>query len=160
MPSSVTGWTPGPSRIRRFRRRKKQLRKSSHGLVLLFRVHPLVERPRTAPGKPGTAAPPLRFRPLQRVPARAKGIKCPGLPHPERQASSGFPNLVTLRIAPCLLTVFQARSAHGVSPSELSSSRAAVHRFQCRYPHVVGQPPEKRHRPPTPSQEQAPRQRK
>jgi hypothetical protein len=95
----------------------------------------------TTPSKPNVAAPSVRFGPLQRIPARAKGMKCPGLPHPERQAPTGSHNLLTLRNAPRLPAVFQARSAHGVGPSRalsLSRSRAPS---PGRYPHVVRQQP-------------------
>jgi hypothetical protein len=81
-------------------------------------------------GKPRVAAPPMRFGPLQRIPARVKGIECPGLPHPKRQAPPGFLNLLTLRKAPCLPAMFQTGSAHGVYPSEHCPSRAAVHRLR------------------------------
>jgi len=60
------------------------------------------------------------------------------MPPPERLAPSGFLNLLTPCSAPCLLAIFQTRSARGVPPSELCSSRAAVRRLRRRYPHDVG----------------------
>jgi hypothetical protein len=58
---------------------------------------------------------------------------------PRAPASSGFLDLVTPSSAPRLLALFHARSAHGVCPSELCSSRAAVRRLRrllpsCRWP--------------------------
>jgi len=81
-------------------------------------------------GKPRVAAPSMRFGPLQRIPARDKGIECPGLPHPKRRTPSGFLNLLTLRKAPRLPAIFQTGSAHGVHPSEHCPSRAAEHRLR------------------------------
>jgi hypothetical protein len=48
-------------------------------------------------GCPSHAAPPLRFPPLQRLPARRSGL--PGLPHPGL-ASPGSPNLLTPKRRP------------------------------------------------------------
>jgi hypothetical protein len=56
---------------------------------------------------------------------------------PRPPAPSGFLNLLALRSAPRLLALFRARSAHGVCPSKLFSSRAAVRCFQRQYPLAV-----------------------
>jgi len=150
MPFTVAGRAPGSSLRRRFRKSEKRIRNSSHGLVLSFR-DTQASSSRTSTRQAERAAPPLRFRPLQRIPARNKGwLDCPGMPLPERLAPPGFLNLLTPCSAPCLLAIFQTRSAHGVSPSELCSSRAAVHRLRRRYPHDVGTPLHKRHRPRAP----------
>jgi hypothetical protein len=62
--------------------------------------------------------------------------------HPtlDRPPPSGFLNLVASSSAPDLLALFHARSAPGVLPSELCSSRAAVRRFRRLCPPVVGTP--------------------
>jgi hypothetical protein len=57
--------------------------------------------------------------------------------HARSPAPSGFLNLLTLSSAPNLLALFHARSALGVFPSELSSSRTAVHRLRRRCPPAV-----------------------
>jgi hypothetical protein len=53
-------------------------------------------------------------------------------------APSGFLNLLTLSSAPNLLALFHASSAHGVRPSELSSSHTAVRCLQRLCPLDVG----------------------
>jgi hypothetical protein len=61
-------------------------------------------------------APPMRFAPLQRLPARGSGfIDAACLT--ASPAPSGFPNLSTLCSAPCLPALFRAGSAPGVAPS-------------------------------------------
>jgi hypothetical protein len=130
----------------------KNLPDASHGLGLPSRVRPTPSRrsnartasadaPEQALGRPENrtpkAAPPLRFIPLQRIPERGSGLRgrvCLTRP----PAPSGFRNLLTPCSAPNLLALFHARSARGVRPSELSSSRAAVCRFQHRCPLGVG----------------------
>jgi hypothetical protein len=52
--------------------------------------------------------------------------------------SPGFLNLLTLSSAPSLPALFHAGCAHGVRPSELCSSRAAVRRLQRLCPLDVG----------------------
>jgi hypothetical protein len=99
---------------------------SRHGVVCRNRRH--------------ASAPPLRSLPLQRLPARRSGpssrVCLARLP-----TSTGFRNLVTSSSAPCLPALFHAGSAHGVRPSELSSSHAAVHRFRCLGPPAVRSTP-------------------
>jgi hypothetical protein len=51
-------------------------------------------------------------------------------PTPRPPAPSGFLNLLTPSSTASLLALFHARSAHGVRPPELFSSRAAVRRLQ------------------------------
>jgi hypothetical protein len=60
--------------------------------------------------------------------------------HPtlDRPTPSGFLDLLASSSAPDLLALFHARSAPGVLPSELCSSRAAVRRLRRRCPPVVG----------------------
>jgi hypothetical protein len=61
------------------------------------------------------AAPPMRFLPLQRLPARGSGIVGRvSLARPP--APPGFLNLLVLRSAPSLPALFHAGSAHGVAP--------------------------------------------
>jgi hypothetical protein len=55
-------------------------------------------------------------------------------------APTGFLNLMALSSAPSLLALFHARSAHGVRPTELFSSRAAVRCSQRLCPHDVQVP--------------------
>jgi len=130
----------------------KNLPDASHGLGLPFRVRPTPSRrsnartvnadaPERALGRPETgrqeAAPPLRFVPLQRIAEQGSGFRgraCLTRP----PAPSGFLSLLTPWSAPNLLALFHARSAHGVRPSEPSSSRAAVCRLQHRSPLGVG----------------------
>jgi hypothetical protein len=77
-----------------------------------------LERPpaSSAPERVWTrAAPPMRFLPLQRLPARGSGIVgrvCLARP----PAPPGFLNLLALRSAPSLPALFHAGSAHGVAP--------------------------------------------
>jgi hypothetical protein len=52
-------------------------------------------------------------------------------------APPGFLNLMAPSSAPSLLAIFHARSAHGVRPTELYSSRAAVRCSQRLCPHDV-----------------------
>jgi hypothetical protein len=112
---------------------------SSLGLRLLFRGCPSTEPLHRAFGFPPalrsgsaerpSAAPPLRFRPLQRFPARSSGMN--GRTYLARPpAPSGFRNLLAPSSAPSLPALFHAGSAPGVNPPELSSSRAAVRCFQ------------------------------
>jgi len=109
-------------------------------------------------GKPSVAAPSLRSRPLQRIPARDKGNECPGLPHPKRQAPPGFHNLLTLRKAPRLPVLFHTGSAHGVHPSEHYPSHAAVHRLRAVTLMTLGRNRETPQTAPT-SEEQAQRRK-
>jgi hypothetical protein len=60
------------------------------------------------------------------------------LPTLDRPPPSGFLDLMASSSAPDLLALFHARSAPGVLPSELCSSRAAVRRLRRRCPPVVG----------------------
>jgi hypothetical protein len=81
----------------------------------------------------------MRSAPLQRLPARGSGFVgrvCLARP----PAPSGFLNLLAPRSAPSLLALFHARSAHGVRPPELCSSRTAVRRLRRPYPHGVQEP--------------------
>jgi hypothetical protein len=57
--------------------------------------------------------------------------------HTRTPAPPGSLNLLALRSAASLLALFHARSAHGVRPSELCSSRAAVRRLRRLCPPVV-----------------------
>jgi hypothetical protein len=129
----------------------QSFRDPSHGLRLPFRGRPSTEPPHRASGypKPLTlshakrllATPPLRFLPLQRFPAQGSGLNgraCLTRP----PAPSGFLNLLTLHSALSLPALFHAGSAHGVRPSELCSSRAAVRCLQRRFPPGVGSPVE------------------
>jgi hypothetical protein len=86
-------------------------------------------------------------------------LKCPGVPRPERLAPSGFRNLLTPCSTPHLLALFHARSALGVPPPELCSSRAAVRRLRRRYPPDVHRRAAPRLRV-LPGQELAPKDRK
>jgi hypothetical protein len=97
---------------------------SSRGLVLSFRGLPSSSG-RRLHGAPTsedvlaprmTAAPPMRFAPLQRLPARGGGLEDRAC-LTRSPAPSGFLNLVALRSAPCLPALFHAGSAHGVAPS-------------------------------------------
>jgi hypothetical protein len=115
---------------------------SSPGLRLLFRGCPSTEPLHGAvvsrsPGAQSScahfAAPPLRFFPLQRLPARGSGMNWPGL-QTQPPAPPGFLNLLALSSAPSLPALFHAGSAPGVHPSELCSSRAAVRCSQRRSP--------------------------
>jgi hypothetical protein len=76
-----------------------------------YRTHPR----RSAGATTIAAAPPMRFAPLQRLPARGSGLfsrACLTRP----PAPPGFLNLLTPRSAPCLPALFHAGSAHGVAP--------------------------------------------
>ena len=87
---------------------------------------------------PEPSAPPVRFLPLQRLPVWGSGtIKVTEHPKLDRPPPTGFHNLMASSSAPDLLALFHARSAPGVRPSELCSSRAAVRRLRRRCPHVV-----------------------
>jgi hypothetical protein len=88
---------------------------------------------------PEPSAPPVRFRPLQRLPARGSGTnKVTEPPKLDRPPPTGFLNLVASSSAPDLLALFHARSAPGVHPPELCSFRAAARRLRRRCPPVVG----------------------
>jgi hypothetical protein len=87
---------------------------------------------------PEASAPPVRFFPLQRFPARGSGTMVAELPALDRPPPSGFLDLLAFSSAPDLLALFHARSAPGVRPSELCSFRAAVRRLRRRCPLVVG----------------------
>jgi hypothetical protein len=82
----------------------------------------------------------MRFLPLQRFPHPGQRLFEGRAFHTRPPAPSGFLNLLTPRSVPSLLALFRARSAHGVRPSELCSSRAAVRRLQRRCPLDVGTP--------------------
>jgi hypothetical protein len=114
---------------------------TSRGLELLFRGTqrraPHIEHGHPSPHgvrrDGASAAPPMRFLPLQRLPAQSSGIDGRGcLARPP--APPGFLNLLAPSSAPCLLALFHARSAHGVRPSELCSSRTAVRRCPASFP--------------------------
>jgi hypothetical protein len=119
-----------------FRRTSRLLRKSSHGFLLSFRVHPNLERPTTL-GKPSLqSAPPVRFLPLQRIPAQGLGLCCWAC---LTQIALRLQVFSTSWRHYSLVPAgrFQTRSALGVFPSELFSSHVAVHRFRCLCPHDV-----------------------
>jgi hypothetical protein len=82
------------------------------------------------------AAPPLRFRPLQRFPARGSGMSWSGLHLPTACAFRfSQPPGAFIRPEPAGLVSCRIRSwGH---PPELSSSRAAVRCFQRRSPRGV-----------------------
>jgi hypothetical protein len=77
--------------------------------------------------------------------------------HSQSPAPPGFLNLLALRSAPSLLALFHARSAHGVRPSEPSSSRAAVRRLRRLCPPDVATPSNQARGPP--SQSRMPKRR-
>jgi hypothetical protein len=85
-----------------------------------------------------SAAPPLGFRPLQRLPARSSGQVQPGFASPGQANASRFSQPLDACTAPCLLALFRARSAPGVHPSEPCSSHAVVRCLQRRSPPDVG----------------------
>jgi len=86
-----------------------------------------------APSRRLQAAPPLRFLPLQRLPTRSSGINWPGLHFPTACAFRfSQPPGAFIRSEPAGLVSCRIRSWG--YPPELSSSRAAVRRFQRRYP--------------------------
>jgi hypothetical protein len=137
----VARWTPGFSHGRLPCHARKLDRVSSLELPPSFRERrpPSGRRPRIRPrSSPRALAPPVRFLPLQRLPAQGSGIKSDRASHTRPPTPPGFLNLLTSSSAPSLLALFHARSAHGVRPSELSSSRAAVRRLRRRCPLVVG----------------------
>jgi hypothetical protein len=79
------------------------------------------------------AAPPLRFRPLQRFPAQGSGMNgwdCISQP----PAPSGYRNLLAPSSAPSLPGLVSCRIRSWDHPPELSSSRAAVRCLQRRSP--------------------------
>jgi hypothetical protein len=83
-------------------------------------------------------APPLRFLPLQRFPTRKSGLYTAWICLVQAPHAFRFSQPLDASVThPCLLAMFQARSAPGVCPSELSSSRAADLCLQRRYPHDV-----------------------
>lgn len=82
------------------------------------------------------AVPPVRFSPLQRLPARGSGVLVE-LSRFDRLASSGFPNLLTLWSAPSLPVLFHTGSALGVRPSELCSSRTGGSRLRYHCPLAI-----------------------
>jgi hypothetical protein len=137
----VVRWTPGCSHGRLPGPTRKQAQVSSLELPPFFRV---LRSPsgRLSHARPRSvaksSAPPVRFLPLQRVPARGSGTMVTERPKLDRPTPSGFLDLLASSSAPDLLALFHARSAHGVSPSELCSSRAAARCLQRRYPLVVG----------------------
>jgi hypothetical protein len=114
---------------------------SSHELVPSYRVRRSASgrrfrlRPKSLPKPP---APPVRFRPLQRVTIRGSGTKVAEHPRLDRPPPAGFLNLLASSSAPNLPALFHAGSAHGVHPSELCSFRAAARRLRRRCPLVVG----------------------
>jgi hypothetical protein len=135
MPFATRAGLQGHHALRHRSRLGLQL--SSLGLPRSFRVRPRVERPPSCPKPVRTAAPPLRFLPLQRIPVEGSGLSCPGVPRPRRHASPGFLNLLTPSSASDLPALFQTGSAPGVLPSEPSSSRAAARRLRRQCPPVV-----------------------
>jgi len=79
------------------------------------------------------AAPPLRFRPLQRFPSPGQRHEWPGL-HSRPPAPSGSRNLLAPSSAPSLPGLVPCRIRSWGHPPELSSSHAAARCFQRRSP--------------------------
>jgi len=102
------------------------------------RLEPSVSRRfrRSAHAERRSAAPPLRFRPLQRFPAQGSGMKWLDLPRPTASAFRfSQPPGAFIRPEPAGLVPCRIRSwGH---PPELSSSHAAVRRSRRHSPHDV-----------------------
>jgi hypothetical protein len=77
---------------------------------------------------------PWSFFPSSVSPHVAAAVSMARGPTPEPHAPSGFLDLLAPCSATCLPALFHAGSAHGVSPSEPCSSRAAVRRFPAPMP--------------------------
>jgi hypothetical protein len=141
-------------------RQSKRSQGSSHELSVPFRELPNASRHVCPdPKSSASAAPSMRFCPLQRIPEQGSGMV--GRVYLTRPpAPSGFLNLLALRSALNLLALFHARSVHGVHPSERCSSRAVVRRFRRRSPHDVRAARAPHHRRSTKSQHRSVRQRR
>jgi hypothetical protein len=133
-PLPSLGWAPGSSHRRRRREGFRSSQLSSPGLPLSFRVRPSAERPSSVRRTESHCSPSLEVLSPSAYPRTGQRPCMPKFASLERSAPPGFLNLLTLWSAPCLLTIFQARSALGVFPSKPSSSHAAVHRLRCHYP--------------------------
>jgi hypothetical protein len=134
MPLAAMGRAPGSSRSKP-PRTIDLYAGSSPGLRLLFRGGPSTKPLHTAPGFPGvrSAAPPLRFRPLQRLPRPGQRHE---LAEPASSTACAFrfsqPLGAFIRPEPAGLVPCRIRSwGH---PPELCSSRAAVRCLQRRSP--------------------------
>jgi hypothetical protein len=86
-------------------------------------------RPARAASRPRVArsAPPMRFAPLQRFPARGSSDG-PGLPHPTRLRPQVFATSRRLHPPCACRPCFMPDPLMGLRPPELCSSRAAVRR--------------------------------
>jgi hypothetical protein len=137
----VARWTPGCSHGRLVDRAREQDRPSSLELTPSFRVRrsPSGPCPYSRPKSLAkTRAPPVRFGPLQRLPARGSGTKkVTGLPTPDRPPPSGFLDLLAFEPPRTCWPCFMPHPLLGLCPPELSSSRAAVRRLRRRSPLVV-----------------------
>jgi hypothetical protein len=101
---------------------------SSHGLRLLFRGG-------QAPSRRFTAAPPTRFLPLQRFPARGSGMMVEG---PNSTACAfRYSQPLGALVRPELAGLIPCRIRSWGHPPELCSSRVAVRCFQRRSPRGV-----------------------
>lgn len=106
----------------------------------LLRSSASSERPCRVPGLAGvaSAAPPMRFLPLQRFPARGSS-SLDGLASPVRLRPQVFSTSRRFH-PPHACRRFRPDPLLGFCPSERSSSRAAVHRLRCRCLLGVGEP--------------------
>jgi hypothetical protein len=96
-----------------------------------------LERPPAHP-EGAHAAPPMRFLPLQRLPARDSG-KLAGFASPDRLHLQVFSTSWRLDPPRACRPCFMPDPLMGLRPSELCSSRAAVRRLRRPYPHDVRQ---------------------
>jgi hypothetical protein len=118
-----------------------EVRVSSHELPRSFRERRspsrrrMRDRPRSTPVCVGSSRGVLV--PYSVSPLRAAAWVS-GPPTARSPAPPGFLNLMAPSSAPSLLALFHARSAPGVHPSELCSSRAAVRRLRRLCPPGVG----------------------
>jgi hypothetical protein len=83
-----------------------------------------------------TAAPPMRFAPLQRLPARDSGLMT-GFASPDRLHLRVFSTSWRLDPPRACRPCFMPDPLLGLRPPELCSSRAAVRRLRRLSPHVV-----------------------
>jgi hypothetical protein len=137
MSFSPKRWTPGDSRYRGFGPTHVKPKILSWACALFQSAPKHRAAASCRQSRSAETTPPLRFLPLKRFPAWSSGI-LPELSTARAPAPTGFLNLLTRSSAPYLPALFRAGSARGVSPSELSSSCAAVRRFRRPSPLDVG----------------------
>jgi hypothetical protein len=135
-------WASGVPRAPAFRSCRDKTGTASHELARSYRVprardgRAALPRPRRSP-KWRARLPPLRFSPLQRLPARGSSMMA-GFASPDRLRPQVFSTSRRVHPPRACRPCFMPDPLMGLCPSELCSFRVAVRRLRRRSPLAVG----------------------